>query len=57
MHRKSAAIMLRYRAMMPNVAELPDDIDTLEAMALATVEKRVTMEAENSRIACRPSAF
>ena len=37
--------------MMPTVAELPDDIDTLKAMVLATVEQRAAMEAENSRIA------
>src|SRR6516225_8825028 len=37
--------------MMPTVAELPDDIDTLKAMVRATVEQRAAMEAENSRIA------
>jgi hypothetical protein len=38
-------------AMMPTVAELPDDVDTLKAMVLATVEQRAAMEAENSRTA------
>jgi hypothetical protein len=32
--------------MMPTVAELREDIDTLKAMVLATVEQRVAMEAE-----------
>ena len=43
--------------MMPTVAELPDDIDTLKAMVLATVEQRATMEAENSRIASEIAAL
>src|SRR6185369_16360504 len=43
--------------MMPTVAELPDDIDTLKAMVLATVEQRATMEAENSRIASEVAAL
>ena len=43
--------------MMPTVAELPDDIDTLKAMVLATVEQRAAMEAENSRIASEIAAL
>src|SRR5262245_5452150 len=43
--------------MMPTVAEIPDDIDTLEAMVLATVEQRAAMEAENSRIASEIAAL
>jgi hypothetical protein len=37
--------------MMPTVAELPDDVDMLKAMVLATVEQRAAMEVENRRIA------
>ena len=43
--------------MMPTVAELPDDIDTLKAMVRATVEQRAAMEAENSRIASEIAAL
>ena len=43
--------------MMPTVAELPDDVDTLKAMVLATVEQRAAMEAENSRIASEIAAL
>src|SRR6201981_3400971 len=43
--------------MMATVAELPDDIDTLKAMVLATVEQRAAMEAENSRIASEIAAL
>ena len=43
--------------MMPTAAELPDDIDTLKAMVLATVEQRAAMEAENSRIASEIAAL
>jgi transposase len=43
--------------MMPTVAELPDDVDTLKAMVLATVEQRAAMEAENRRIASEIAAL
>jgi hypothetical protein len=43
--------------MMPTVAELPDDVDTLKAMVLATVEQRAAMEAENRRIASEITAL
>src|SRR6478609_6494523 len=43
--------------MMPTVAELPNDVDTLKAMVLATVEQRAAMEAENSRIAFEIAAL
>ena len=43
--------------MMPTVAELPDDVDTLKAMVLASVEQRAAMEAENSRIASEIAAL
>jgi hypothetical protein len=43
--------------MMPTVAELPDDVDTLKAMVLATVEQRASMEAENRRIASEIAAL
>lgn len=43
--------------MMPTVAELPDDVDTLKAMVLATVEQRAAMEGENSRIASEIAAL
>src|SRR5262244_3398777 len=43
--------------MMPTVAELPDDIDALKAMVLATVEQRAAMEAENNRIASEIAAL
>ena len=43
--------------MMPTVAELPDDVDTLKAMVLATVEQRAAMEAENNRIASEIAAL
>ena len=43
--------------MMPTVAELPDDVDALKAMVLATVEQRAAMEAENSRIASEIAAL
>ena len=42
---------------MPTVAELPDDVDTLKAMVLATVEQRAAMEAENNRIASEIAAL
>jgi hypothetical protein len=35
--------------MMPTVAELPDDVDTLKAMILATVEQRAAMERQSAR--------
>jgi transposase len=43
--------------MTPTVAELPDDVDTLKAMVLATVEQRAAMEAENRRIASEIAAL
>ena len=43
--------------MMPTVAELPDDVDTLKAMVLTTVEQRAAMERENCRIASEIAAL
>ena len=43
--------------MMPTVAELPDDVETLKAMVLATVGQRAAMEAENRRIASEITAL
>ncbi|NEV02829.1 IS66 family transposase [Bradyrhizobium uaiense] len=43
--------------MMPTVAELPDDVDALKAMVLATVEQRAAMEAENGRIVSEIAAL
>ena len=43
--------------MMPTVAELPDDVDTLKAMVLATVEQRAAMAAENRPIASEIAAL
>ena len=42
---------------MPTVAELPDDVETLKAMVLATVGQRAAMEAENRRIASEITAL
>ena len=43
--------------MMPTVAELPDDVDMLKAMVLATDEQRAAMEADNRRIASEIAAL
>ncbi len=42
---------------MPTVAELPDDVETLKAMVLATVGQRAAMEAENRPIASEITAL
>ena len=42
---------------MPTVAELPDDVDMLKAMVLATDEQRAAMEADNRRIASAIAAL